>query len=197
MDSFHLLASPWWVNLLILVPVIVFWSWRRRDFAISVRQLALGAAFAAAFGFAEAAVVVYLRAASGLLPGYQSSLAEAARRSAIQEKFDPQINELPSSLTTIEVYREAATMLMLISVAVLIGRTRRESWAAFLWIFAIWDISYYGGLWATIRWPQSLLSWDVLFLIPVPWISQVWFPLLVSSLTVAAVALSPRETGKS
>jgi hypothetical protein len=194
MERFHLLASPWWVNLLILVPFILFFSWRRKGIALTVRQLVFGAVFAAAFGFVESAVVVYLRAASGLLPGYQISLAEVARHSAEPEKFSPQINDLPSSLTSIEVFREAATILMLASVAVLIGRTRGESWAAFLWLFAIWDISYYGGLWATIRWPQSLLSWDVLFLIPVPWTSQVWFPLLVSALTMLVIILSRDRT---
>jgi hypothetical protein len=46
---------------------------------------------------------------------------------------------------------------------------------------------YYAGLWATVRWPQSLRDLDVLFLIPVPWVSAVWFPLLVNAMTLAAV----------
>jgi hypothetical protein len=196
MGSFHLFATPWWVNLLIFVPLIAFWFWRKQALALTVRQLLFAAIFAGAFGFAESAVVVYLRAVNGLLPGYQGTLSDVARHSAeqrnVDHKFEPNINELPPSLITIEVFREAATMLMLASVAVLIGKSRRESWAAFLWIFAIWDLSYYLGLWATIRWPYSLLSWDVLFLIPEPWVSQVWFPVLVSSLAVLAVAGTKR-----
>ena len=192
MGTLHLFATPWWVNLLLFVPVISFWIWRKRGLTLTVRQLCLAAVFASAFGFAESAVVVYLRAASGLLPGYEGTLSDVAMHSAEQRKLDPNGHELPPSLATVEVFREAATMLMLSSVAVLIGRTRRESWAAFLWIFAIWDLSYYLGLWATIRWPDSLLSSDVLFLIPVPWISQVWFPVLVSSLAVLAVATTKR-----
>jgi hypothetical protein len=66
---------------------------------------------------------------------------------------------------------------------------------AFLWLFAWWDLSYYAGLWATVRWPASLTDLDVLFLIPVPWVAQIWFPLLVSLLTLLAIALS--GTGKS
>jgi hypothetical protein len=54
----------------------------------------------------------------------------------------------------------------------------------------LWDISYYAGLWATIRWPTSLTQFDVLFLIPVPWVAQVWFPLLVSVLALIAVGLT-------
>jgi hypothetical protein len=195
MGTFYLFAAqPWWVNLLVFVPVISFWIWRKQGLALTVRQLVFAAIFAGAFGFAESAVVVYLRAASGLLPGYKGELSEVVRLSAGQQKSDPRINELPPSLTTVEVFREAATMLMLASVAVLIGKTRKESWAAFLWIFAIWDLSYYFGLWATIRWPDSLLSSDVLFLIPVPWISQVWFPVLVSSLAILVVAATRRTS---
>ncbi|HZU42577.1 MAG TPA: hypothetical protein VE994_07900, partial [Terriglobales bacterium] len=33
----------------------------------------------------------------------------------------------------------------------------------------------------------SLTDLDVLFLIPVPWLAQVWFPVLVSGLTALAV----------
>lgn len=57
----------------------------------------------------------------------------------------------------------------------------------FLYVFALWDLSYYAGLRATIGWPPSLLTDDVLFLIPGPWISQVLYPVLVSGLTALAV----------
>jgi len=141
--SYFFAATPWWVNLLIFVPVISYWIWRKQGLALTARQLLFAAIFAGAFGFAESAVVVYLRAASGWLPGYEGTLSDVAALSAEQQKVDPIIRELPPSLTKVEVFREAATMLMLASVAVLIGRTRKESWAAFLWIFAIWDLSYY------------------------------------------------------
>jgi hypothetical protein len=89
---------------------------------------------------------------------------------------------------TIEVYREVATMIMLVSVALLAASMARARWAAFLWTFALWDLFYYLGLWATVRWPTSLKDLDVLFLIPVPWIAQVWFPVLVSILTLLVIA---------
>jgi hypothetical protein len=74
----------------------------------------------------------------------------------------------------------------------LIGRTLRDRLAAFLWVFALWDITYYVTLHAAIGWPSSLTSPDVLFLVPVPWIAQIWYPVLVSALTVAAVLLARR-----
>jgi hypothetical protein len=89
--------------------------------------------------------------------------------------------------------REGATIVMLVAIALLAASRARERWAIFLWTFALWDISYYAGLWATIRWPTSLKDLDVLFLIPVPWVAQVWFPLLVSGLTLITVGLSRRQ----
>jgi hypothetical protein len=80
-------------------------------------------------------------------------------------------------------------MLMLLCTALLAAPRARERWAAFLWAFAIWDITYYAGLWATVRWPTSLKEIDILFLIPVPWVAQVWYPLVVSALTLLAVSL--------
>ena len=96
----------------------------------------------------------------------------------------------------VEIVREAMTMVMLASVAFLSVRTSRERIAIFLYTFALWDISYYLGLWAVVRWPTSLLTPDVLFLIPVPWYSQVWYPLLVSALTISAVILSVRRKSR-
>ena len=84
-------------------------------------------------------------------------------------------------------------MIILISVAVLSAQTLRERCAIFLFTFAIWDIFYYVGLWSAVRWPSSLLAPDVLFLIPVPWISQVWFPLAVSVFSVVAVVLARKN----
>ncbi len=190
MGRFQVLAQPLWVNLLVLIPIAMFLAWRSRGLQISRRQLFFCTLFAIAFGFAEAAVVVYLRAAIGLLPGYAGTLAEVQRLQKATALYPPTITQFPQSLLTVEVLRETATMVMLLSVAMLAAAQARESWALFLWIFALWDISYYAGLWATIRWPASPTDLDVLFLIPVPWMAQVWFPLLVSFLTLAAVALS-------
>ena len=181
------LAQPWWVNLLAFVPFLAWAAWRGKRLRISGRQLILLTVFASAFGFVEASVVVYLRAATGLLPGYHGTLSDVRRSSAESYKQAEAISEFPESLLNIEVLREAATMAMLTTVALLVGIGVREWAATFLWTFAVWDLAYYAGLWATVRWPSSLKDVDVLFLIPVPWISQVWFPILVSILSLVAV----------
>ena len=90
---------------------------------------------ASAFGFLEATVVVYLRAAAGLLPGYRGTLSDVVRLS----QQSPTIGELPPSLLTLEVFREAATLLMLSCAALLTSVKGRARVAAFLWAFALWD----------------------------------------------------------
>jgi hypothetical protein len=193
MGTLRLFAHPWWVNLLILVPVMMYFLWRRDGLDLSVRKKLMIAAFALAFGFVEAAVVVYLRAAIGDLPGYHGTLADVRRMAATSDPAQP-FTPLPQSLLTVEVVREAATMVMLIAIALLAAPKRRERWASFLWAFAIWDITYYAGLWATVGWPRSLREIDVLFLIPEPWLAQVWYPLVVSGLTVLAVGIVKRSS---
>ncbi|HVO79186.1 MAG TPA: hypothetical protein VMT28_00565 [Terriglobales bacterium] len=188
MDRVRAWAQPWWVNLLLAIPFLIYFLWRRKGLLLTGTQFAFTTLFGAAFGFVEAAVVVYLRAAVGLLPGYKGTLADVARMSAnIYQQA--QAVELPPSLLTVELFREAGTIVMLVTLALLAAQRLRERWAIFLWAFAVWDVAYYAGLWATVRWPASLKDLDVLFLIPVPWFAQVWFPLLVSLLTLLALAL--------
>jgi hypothetical protein len=185
--SLKLFAEPWWVNLLVLVPPFAYFRWRRGGILLARQQLLTSGLFAASFGFVEAVVVVYLRAAVGLLPGYQGTLSDVIRRSGEFYQQSQAITQFPQSLLTLEVSREAATILMLLSVALLTAAKASSRVAVFLWTFAIWDITYYAVLWATVRWPLSLRDPDVLFLIPRPWISPVWYPLLVSLLAILAV----------
>ncbi len=188
MIEFTLFAQPWWVNILFAIPFVAYGAWRKKGIAVSKQTLLFAALFAVAFGFVEASVVVYLRAAVGLLPGYGGTLEDVAKLSADIYQQAKVLGELPRSLLVVEVFRETATMVMLASIAFLAAKSLRERVAIFLWAFAIWDIFYYIGLWATVGWPSSLFTPDVLFLIPIPWFSQVWFPLLVSGLSALAVA---------
>ena len=114
------MAEPWWVNLLLLVPPLAYFLWRRGSgVVLTPQQLLTSGIFAAAFGFIEAVVVVYLRAAVGLLPGYQGTLADVIRRSGEFYQQSQAVTQFPQSLLTLEVLREAATILMLLSVALL------------------------------------------------------------------------------
>ena len=171
MSGFRLFAAPWWVNLLILAPIVPYLLSKKDKIRIGKKRLLLAALFGIAFGFVEAAVVVYLRAATGLWPVPQLEAFAA----------------FPQKLLKIECFREAATIVMLGIIAFLVGQRIKEKAIAFLWAFAFWDIFYYVWLRFTISWPSSFLNFDVLFLIPVPWVAQVWFPILISSLTALVI----------
>jgi hypothetical protein len=93
----------------------------------------------------------------------------------------------PDKLLTIERYREAATLIMLVVIGYLAGQRKRDRIVSFLWAFAFWDMFYYLWLRVTIGWPGSLSDTDLLFLLPVPWVAQVWFPVLVSGLTILVI----------
>jgi len=189
MERLQIWAQPWWVNLLLFVPILSYLFWRRRGLLLSWRTLLLLALFGASFGFVEAAMVVYLRTAAGLFGQYSSAISHLQQSSTIYQQAVSSLAQVPQNLRTIEIFREAATMIMLVTVAWLAGAVAKERWGAFLCAFAAWDITYYAGLRAMLRWPASLLDYDVLFLIPVPWVAQVWFPLLVSTLTLLIIVL--------
>ncbi len=177
MNHFQLFAQPWWVNLLVLIPFAAYYFFRKQRLSITKSQLLFLACFGTAFGFVEAAVVVYLRTVLGFPANYTPVISQQMQL----------FTGLPKTLLTIEFFRELATLVMLISVALVAVQKTKERWAVFLWIFALWDLFYYIGLWLTVRWPSSLTTTDVLFLVPVPWYAQVWFPILVSLLSIGVI----------
>ena len=124
-------------------------------------------AFGIAFGYVEAAVVVDLRAAIGepAQPVFPLSFVT-----------DPGL----ARLVFIEAGREAATIAMLAALGIAVGRSRLERLAWTAVAFGAWDIAYYGWLAAFSGWPTSLADWDLLFLLPVPWVGPVWAPVAVS-----------------
>lgn len=89
-------------------------------------------------------------------------------------------------LLSLELWRELSTIIMLITVTLLAGKTIKERFAYFLLVFGVWDIFYYVFLRLLIGWPKSLFDMDVLFLVPVAWVSPVILPLLISFIMIAS-----------
>lgn len=193
MNELELFARPFWVNLLILVPFILFYYFAKHRLLISKKTLLFTLIFGIAFGVIEASCVVYLRAATGLLPGYQGKITDVWSSAVDIYNQEALLKELPLSLLTVEIVREIGTLVMIAGVALASVPKIRERVAIFLWVFAAWDIVYYLHLFLMVRWPQSLFTPDILFLIPEPWYSQVWFPILVSFLTMTAVFLNSKD----
>ncbi len=126
--------------------------------------------FSIAMGLLESAVVIYMREI--LYP----------------EGFGFPMSPVQPDMMLTELLREGATIIMLLGIGFLAGRNTSERFAWFLYSFAIWDIFYYVFLWLLIGWPPSLMTYDVLFLLPSTWIGPVITPLIVS-LTMMAFAL--------
>lgn len=127
--------------------------------------------FSIAMGYLESAVVVYLRAI--LYP----------------EGFNFPLVTMDQQLAVTEIFREVATIIMLIGIGFLAGRNGSERFAWFLYSFAIWDIFYYVFLKALLNWPESLMTWDILFLIPVTWVGPVITPVIVSFTMIVLAVL--------
>lgn len=119
-------------------------------------------AFSIAMGFLESAVVIDLR------------------ELYYPQGFDFPLAPISNRIALTEFLREAATIIMLVAIGVLTGKTRVERFAAFIYSFAVWDIFYYVFLKLMLGWPISLFTWDILFLIPVPWVGPVLAPCLVA-----------------
>jgi hypothetical protein len=114
------------------------------------------------FAFIESSVVIYLRKLyypdGNLFP----------------------LKEIPKDVLIVEILRELSTLILIFSSSVLSGRTKITKIASFFYIFGIWDIFYYIFLFIFIKWPKSIFDWDILFLIPLPWASPVYAPVLCS-----------------
>ncbi|MEJ2545677.1 MAG: hypothetical protein P8Y99_16560 [Calditrichaceae bacterium] len=99
------------------------------------------------------------------------------------------IKILQNYIVIIEIGREAATIIILWFSAVLAADTFKQRFAFFLFNFGLWDIFYYFWLKVFINWPAEWLEWDVLYLIPVPWISPWEAPVIVSIATLRELCI--------
>jgi hypothetical protein len=157
--------------------------------------LALGL-FGIAFGYVEAAAVAYLRT-------IYVPIRHATFQAVPNDDLFPllRIEDLQAAgpqyvrLLATELGRELATVVMLAAAGLAIGRTFREWLAGFMIAFGVWDIFYYVFLKLLLGWPASLWTWDILFLLPVPWVGPVIAPLLVSlSMIAVGAAVLRRES---
>ena len=134
------------------------------------RTLTILSVYAVAMALLESAVVVYMRHLY-----YADNPLEI---------FPLQF--LNSYDTILELSREAATVIMILTVALLAeNSSRTRSFAAFVFVFGVWDLFYYFWLKVLMGWPRSWLEWDVLFLIPSVWLGPWICPAMISLLFIA------------
>lgn len=129
----------------------------------NIKKISIVTLFAIAMGFLESCIVIYLRKIY-YLNGFDFPL---------KGFIEPQI-------LNIEWIREFFTIIMLLCIGYLAGKKFYDRFAYFLYAFAIWDLFYYIFLKVCLNWPSSFFTWDLLFLIPWPWISPVLAPIIYS-----------------
>ena len=125
------------------------------------------ALYAVAMAWVEAAVVYYLRSLIDRIEPYQ-----------------PYPLPMAGGFGEAELIREIATLIMLFTVGWLAGATWRTRLGYSVVAFGVWDIFYYVFLRVMTGWPKSLLDWDILFLIPLPWWGPVWAPTSIALLMI-------------
>jgi hypothetical protein len=133
--------------------------------------------FAIAMAWVEASSVYYLRVMVDRIQPYQE-------------------NPLPirGVLGQVEIVREAATLVMLVTLGLLAGRTRHAQLGYAAVAFGVWDIFYYVFLGTIGDWPRSLFDWDILFLLPLPWWGPVLAPVSIALLMIVGGTLASQST---
>lgn len=134
--------------------------------------------FGIAMGFLEAIVVIYVR------------------QLYYPEGFEFPLKMLPEKMILVEWIREISTIVMLVIVGVISGRTFEQKFSFFIFTFGIWDIFYYVALKILIDWPSSFLTWDLLFLIPITWLGPVIAPIICSILMIFLSIIIVSQTSK-
>ncbi|MGB2690698.1 MAG: hypothetical protein WBC36_17085 [Desulfobacterales bacterium] len=134
--------------------------------------------FAIAFAWVESAVVVYLRE---IYFDGEFSFPLLVKWEDGKHVIDP--------LVRIEFVREIATIIMLVAVGWFAGRNRFQKFCFFMIAFGIWDIFYYIWLYVMVGWPENLMTWDLLFYVPLPWVGPVITPVLIALAMVVAGSL--------
>lgn len=127
--------------------------------------------FGIAMAYLESAIVVYLR------------------QYYYPNGFYFPIKIIPTHIVAIEIGREAFTLIMLWFVARMSFKLFKEKFALFIFTFGVWDIFYYFWLKIFLNWPEGMFDWDILFLIPVPWVAPWLVPVIFSSGLILAAIL--------
>ena len=144
-------------------------------------EIILIVTFAIAMAFFESAVVVYLRE---LYYPEGFYIKEKVGFPFIKFGLVEELKPFSKKLILTELGREAATIIMLITLSLIAGNSVKSYIAYFLLLFGIWDFFYYVFLKIILGWPESLSTTDVYFLIPVPWIGPVWLPMFLSVIII-------------
>jgi hypothetical protein len=146
----------------------------------TIKVFCIVVVFSIAFAYIESAIVVYLREI--FYPGgFTFPLTIFG------------LDSFGKRLLWTEIGREAATIVLVFTGSWLFGKNRRQRFAYFMTIFAVWDIFYYIWLKVLLDWPSSIMDWDILFLIPTAWASAILYPYLQQLYFIEMLTVEPSK----
>lgn len=138
----------------------------------TISMLILMALFAFAFGFNEAAISHYL--------GVQAK--DSSGKTSFFSKID-------NKTLNIEKARELAALFIMFFVTMLTRGTFFRKFASFVFMFGIWDLTYYITLKKITGLPSSFFEWTILFLYPYPWMAPMIVPFIISIIGIIGAVI--------
>lgn len=138
----------------------------------TISMLILIGLFAFTFGYNEAAISYYLKVQE--------------KNSEGQSTF---LSATPEKTLKIEKLRELASLFIMIFVGMLTRGNAFRKFASFVYMFGIWDITYYVTLKRITGFPYSLFEWSILYLFPFPWMAPVIAPFIISIIGIIGAIL--------
>jgi len=145
--------------------------------------------FSVVIGFCEAATVTYIRI-------MYEPIHQRLHPDRAPDDLFPLLNSEqwateappPARSPFLEVTREIATILGVVFVARAVMPTFRLGMAISFLMLGVIGWTYYLWLKLLTGWPHAVTDWDMIFLLPLPWIGPVWAALASYTAMIAACA---------
>jgi len=150
-------------------------------------RLVILAVCACAIAYGDSIVEIYLRQ---LMP--MSEWQAHVKDLQTLEKF-----YIAHQVLWTEQTRQISMLVLIVAISLIAGSSIRQRLGFFLWSFAIWELFHYLSLYSLIKWPGSLATWDVLFLVPRPWVAPVYVPVIISLAMIMCAIFLVKEEGKT
>lgn len=96
---------------------------------------------------------------------------------------------MPPRIVTLEQTRQAATVLVLVTVAVVAGRNLQQQFGTAFFALGGWIVLRYAAIRTITDWPTALTDVDTVIFLPDPVYAPVWMPIVIG-LGVAAIGVT-------
>lgn len=89
------------------------------------------------------------------------------------------VQEMPQRIISLELTRQAAFVLVLLTVAIVAGRNGLQQAGSFIFCVGAWIVLRYIAIRALTDWPASLVELDAVIFLPEPLYAPIWMTLIL------------------